>query len=61
MGTPIDRKMSREWDAALVPPSKFQKPEGSIFATPSSRDGHIPRNKIHTALEKVKEKVQHKK
>lgn len=61
MGTPIDRRMSREWDASKVPPSRFQKPEGSIFATPSSRDGHIARNKITTVMDKVKEKVHHKK
>lgn len=61
MGAPIDRRMSREWDASKVPPSKFQKPEGSIFATPSSRDGHIAKNKLTSTLEKVKEKVQHRK
>lgn len=61
MGTPIDRRMSREWDASKVPPSRFQKPEGSIFATPSSRDGHIARNKISVAMDKVKDKVQHRK
>ncbi|KAM3511151.1 hypothetical protein MY11210_005202 [Beauveria gryllotalpidicola] len=39
-----DRRMSDEWDAAKVPPSRFQKPKGSIYATPSSRDGHVDRN-----------------
>jgi len=50
-----DRRMSKEWDASLTPPSRFQKVEGSIYATPNSRDGHIPRNKIHGFKEKVKE------
>jgi hypothetical protein len=31
-------------DAAKVPPSRFQKRKGSIYATPNSRDGHIDRN-----------------
>ncbi|KAF8425681.1 hypothetical protein EV426DRAFT_531802 [Tirmania nivea] len=52
-----DRRMSREWDASKVPPSKFQRPEGSIWATPASRDGHIARNKIAIVMEKVKEKA----
>ncbi|ATY65655.1 hypothetical protein A9K55_001724 [Cordyceps militaris] len=39
-----DRRMSDEWDAAKVPPSRFQKRKGSIYATPSSRDGHVDRN-----------------
>ncbi|PWW73335.1 hypothetical protein C7212DRAFT_332332 [Tuber magnatum] len=50
-----DRRMSKEWDASKTPPSRFQKVEGSIFATPSSRDGHIARNKIHGFKEKVRE------
>jgi len=50
-----DRRMSKEWDASLTPPSRFQKVEGSIYATPNSRDGHIARNKIHGFKEKVKE------
>jgi hypothetical protein len=54
----LDRKMSREWDASKVPPSKFQRPEGSIFATPASRDGHIARNKLKAVLHKVKEKTK---
>ncbi|MCJ1359766.1 MAG: hypothetical protein MMC33_009768 [Icmadophila ericetorum] len=36
-----DRRMSKEWDASKVPPSKFQRREGSIYATPGSRDGHV--------------------
>ncbi|KAK7187662.1 hypothetical protein DPSP01_004499 [Paraphaeosphaeria sporulosa] len=36
-----DRRLSREWDASKVPPSQFQRPQGSIFATPSTRDGHV--------------------
>lgn len=31
-------------DASKVPPSRFQKRKGSIYATPNSRDGHIDRN-----------------
>jgi len=50
-----DRRMSKEWDASKVPPSRFQRIEGSIFATPSSRDGHVAQNKIHGFKEKVKE------
>ncbi|KAL2011577.1 hypothetical protein VTN00DRAFT_4295 [Thermoascus crustaceus] len=38
---PRDRRLSKEWDAAKVPPSRFQKREGSIYATASSRDGHV--------------------
>jgi len=54
VGMQRDRRMSREWDASKVPPSKFQRPEGSIWATPASRDGHIARNKIKLAMEKLK-------
>ncbi|WEW60967.1 hypothetical protein PRK78_006455 [Emydomyces testavorans] len=36
-----DRRLSKEWDAAKVPPSRFQKREGSIFSTSSSRDSHV--------------------
>jgi len=50
-----DRRMSKEWDAAKTPPSRFQKVEGSIWATPASRDGKVARNKIHGFKEKVKE------
>ncbi|KAI5798956.1 hypothetical protein EDC01DRAFT_649851 [Geopyxis carbonaria] len=50
-----DRRMSKEWDASKTPPSRFQKVEGSIYATPASRDGHVARNKIHGFKEKVKE------
>ena len=30
-GMQQDRRMSREWDASKVPPSKFQRPEGKII------------------------------
>lgn len=33
-----------EWDASKTVPSRFQQRKGSIFATPSSRDGHVQRN-----------------
>lgn len=43
-------------DASKVPPSRFQKREGSIYATPGSRDGHVGKN-VQTAYhEKLKEK-----
>jgi len=47
-----DRRMSKEWDASKVPPSRFQKREGSIHATPASRDGHVDRNKLKDFAEK---------
>jgi len=31
-------------DASKVPPSRFQKRKGSIYSTPSSRDGHVDNN-----------------
>ncbi|KAI1203882.1 hypothetical protein F5X97DRAFT_317902 [Nemania serpens] len=34
-----------EWDASKTPPSRFQKRKGSIYATPSSRDGHVEKNR----------------
>jgi len=48
-----DRRMSKEWDASKVPPSRFQKREGSIHATPASRDGHIERNDRTALFEKL--------
>ncbi|KAK0645614.1 hypothetical protein B0T16DRAFT_509400 [Cercophora newfieldiana] len=42
--SPSDRRESIEWDASKVPPSRFQKRKGSIYAVPSSRDGHIDSN-----------------
>ncbi|KAF3902961.1 hypothetical protein ABW20_dc0101959 [Dactylellina cionopaga] len=48
-----DRRMSKEWDASKVPPSRFQKREGSIHATPASRDGHIERNNRNALFEKL--------
>ncbi|KAH7349356.1 hypothetical protein B0T11DRAFT_301606 [Plectosphaerella cucumerina] len=43
--SPTDRRQSTdEWDASKVPPSRFQKRKGSIYATPGSRDGHVDRN-----------------
>lgn len=44
-------------DAAKVPPSRFQKRKGSIYATPSSRDGHIDKNypeKYHAKIAEMK-------
>jgi len=51
-----DRRMSKEWDASKVPPSRFQKREGSIYATQGSRDGHVERNQQTAYFEKLKEK-----
>ncbi|KAF2121495.1 hypothetical protein BDV96DRAFT_214607 [Lophiotrema nucula] len=52
---PSDRRMSREWDASKVPPSQFQRRKGSIYSTPSSRDGHT-RDKDQAYWDKLKEK-----
>ncbi|EEP80400.1 predicted protein [Uncinocarpus reesii 1704] len=52
-----DRRMSKEWDASKVPPSRFQKREGSIFSTSSSRDSHITRRDRDASYHaKLKEK-----
>ncbi|KAI2640809.1 hypothetical protein GGS26DRAFT_586805 [Hypomontagnella submonticulosa] len=40
-----DYSHTDEWDASKTPPSRFQKRKGSIYATPSSRDGHVERNR----------------
>ncbi|CAL3962634.1 unnamed protein product [Diplocarpon coronariae] len=52
-----DDKLTSEWDASKTAPSKFQQREGSIFATPNTRDGHVDKNidrdaKYHTRLVK---------
>ncbi|KAK7958027.1 hypothetical protein PG988_012875 [Apiospora saccharicola] len=39
-----DYSHTDEWDASKTIPSRFQQRKGSIFATPSSRDGHVDRN-----------------
>ncbi|KAM5467501.1 hypothetical protein MauCBS54593_005472 [Microsporum audouinii] len=55
--SPEDRRMSKEWDAAQVPPSRFQKREGSIFSTAGSRDSHITRrDRDYLYHAKLKEK-----
>lgn len=52
-----DRRMSKEWDASKVPPSRFQKREGSIYSTPSSRDAHVKGSERDKAYhDKLKEK-----
>ncbi|CAF3514246.1 unnamed protein product [Fusarium graminearum] len=51
-----DRRMSDEWDASKVPPSRFQKRKGSIYATPGSRDGHVDRNYADKYWNKMTEK-----
>ncbi|KAI1103896.1 hypothetical protein F4804DRAFT_212519 [Jackrogersella minutella] len=43
--TSRDYSNTDEWDASKTPPSRFQKRKGSIYATPSSRDGHVERNR----------------
>ncbi|SPO05342.1 uncharacterized protein DNG_08029 [Cephalotrichum gorgonifer] len=47
-GAPLDH-------AAKVPPSRFQKRKGSIFATPSTRDGHCNTNTFEKYYAKVAE------
>jgi len=42
--SPSNQRNSIEWDASKVPPSRFQKRKGSIYAVPSSRDGHVDSN-----------------
>ncbi|KAK6224762.1 hypothetical protein QIS74_03089 [Colletotrichum tabaci] len=55
--SPGDRRASTdEWDASKVPPSRFQKRKGSIYATPGSRDGHVDRNYASGFHEKHTEK-----
>ena len=52
-----DRRMSKEWDASKVPPSRFQRREGSIYSTPSSRDSHVKGSSRDKAyFDKLKEK-----
>jgi len=54
---PGARRMSKEWDASKVPPSRFQKREGSIFATGGGRDGHVGgKDRDKAYFEKLKEK-----
>ncbi|KAF3904186.1 hypothetical protein AA313_de0209673 [Arthrobotrys entomopaga] len=48
-----DRRMSKEWDASKVPPSRFHKRAGSIHATPASRDGHVERNSRTALFDKL--------
>jgi len=57
-GLDKDQSTSREWDASKVPPSQFQKRKGSIYATPSSRDGHTDKGKARDKSfhDKLKEK-----
>jgi len=59
--TQRERRMSKEWDASKVPPSRFQKREGSITATPNSRDGHIDKNKLKAFADKYINKNQRRK
>jgi hypothetical protein len=49
--------LSKEWDASKVPPSRFQKKEGSIYATPGSRDGHTKgKERDEKYFDKLREK-----
>jgi hypothetical protein len=53
-----ERRTSETWDASKVPPSQFQRPAGSIYATPNSKDGNVERGDRDKAyFEKLKEKV----
>ncbi|KAL2256079.1 hypothetical protein VTK26DRAFT_2225 [Humicola hyalothermophila] len=53
--TDADRRGSDEWDAAKVPPSRFQKRKGSIYAVPNSRDGKIDSNYATKYYQKLAE------
>ncbi|KAK4462796.1 hypothetical protein QBC42DRAFT_76050 [Cladorrhinum samala] len=55
-GMARDRRDSDEWDASKVPPSRFQKRKGSIYAVPGSRDGHVDSNYAAKFHEKHAEK-----
>jgi hypothetical protein len=53
-----ERRTSETWDASKVPPSQFQRPAGSIYSTPNSKDGNVERGDRDKAyFEKLKEKV----
>ncbi|KAB5540481.1 hypothetical protein GE09DRAFT_1137373 [Coniochaeta sp. 2T2.1] len=54
--SPSNRRMSAEWDASKVPPSRFQKRKGSVYAVPASRDGHVDNNYAYKFHEKLAEK-----
>jgi hypothetical protein len=57
-GESRDRTTNEIPDAAKVPPSRFQKRKGSIYATPGSRDGHVDKNyaeKYHAKIAEMKE------
>ena len=53
--TSCDQAADKNSDAAKVPPSRFQKRKGSIYATPSSRDGHVDKNKAEKYFAKIAE------
>jgi len=55
-----ERHMSDEWDASKVPPSRFQKRKGSIYAVPGSRDGRVDSNYQTKFHELHMEKGYHK-
>lgn len=59
---PIDVSITEIADASKVPPSRFQKREGSIYATPGSRDGHTGkgRDRDQSFHDKLKSKVCYK-
>ena len=45
-------------DASKVPPSRFQNKEGSIYGTPSLREGHVKGSEREKSFhDKLKEKV----
>lgn len=54
-GTFVMKPLTQHSDAAKVPPSRFQKRKGSIYATPSSRDGHVDKNKVEKYFAKIAE------
>lgn len=58
---PVNLSVTKLPDASKVPPSRFQKREGSIYATPGSRDGHTGkgRDRDQSFHDKLKSKVSY--
>lgn len=58
---PVNLPLTKTLDASKVPPSRFQKREGSIYATAGSRDGHTGRvrDRDQSFHEKLKTKVSY--
>jgi hypothetical protein len=57
-GPSKERRTSDTWDASKVPPSQFQRRQGSIYSTPNTKDGSVERGDRDKAyFEKLREKV----